>query len=121
MSDPSIAEFNSRIARIQQARGHGLGFEAPGTLGRSFYTHGNPRYRRKRRLPVVRPLLVTLFLGTMLKAMFLFQLGPEAYEARVEVLMQGEGFDRIGGWLMQADPVTVTVARQIASFQRLGS
>jgi hypothetical protein len=118
VSEPSIAEFNSRIERIQKARGHGLGFEAPGTLGRSFYTHGNPR---KRRLPLLRPLIVTLLLGTMLKALFLFQLGPESYEARVAVLMQGTGLDPIGGWLMQADPMTVTVARQIASFHRLGS
>ena len=120
MSDPSIAEFNSRIARIQQARGHGRGFEAEGTLGRSFYTQGDPRYRRKRRMPVLRPLILTLILGTALKALFLHQLGIEAYEARVAVMVQGDGFDRIGGWLMQADPVTVAAARQIAAFERLG-
>jgi len=120
MSDPSIAEFNTRIARIQKARAVGKGFEAEGTLGRSFYTKGDPRYRRRLSFPVLRPLIAALVLGTALKALFLFQLGTEAYGSRVAGLMAGEGIDRIGGWLMQADPVTTMVARQIALFGRIG-
>jgi hypothetical protein len=120
MSDPSIAEFNTRIARIQKARAKGHGFEAAGTLGRSFYTKGDPRYRRRLSFPVLRPLIVTLVLCTALKALFLHQLGPDAYNARVAGLMSGEGIDRIGGWIMHADPVTKAVARQISLFGRLG-
>ncbi|RGP38456.1 hypothetical protein [Pseudotabrizicola alkalilacus] len=120
MSDPSIAEFNTRIARIQKARAKGLGFEAEGTLGRSFYTRSDPRFRRRRRVPVLRPLIFALVLGTMLKALFLHQLGAASYESRVAGLMAGQGIDRIGGWLMQADPVTSAVARQLALFGRIG-
>lgn len=119
MSDQSIAEFNTRIARIQMARAKGQGFEAEGTLGRSFYTRSDPRYRRRWRVPVLRPLFLILFFGTLLKALLLYQLGSSAYEARVTGLMAGQGIDRIGGWLMQADPVTSSVARRIALFGRL--
>ena len=119
MSDPSIAEFNTRIARIQQARSKGYGFEAEGTLGRSFYTQGERR-NRKSNLPVLRPIVVALILGTAMKALFLHHLGADNYEARVAGLMAGEGIDRIGGWLMQADPVTEAAAYQLALFGRLG-
>ena len=120
MSNGNIADFQSRIARIEQARGLGLGFEAPGTLGRSFYTNRQPRPRRKSRLPVLRPVVLLLILGVVLKAVILHQVGPVAYDARVAALRAGTGVDRIGGWIMQADPLTAAVARQIAAFQRLG-
>lgn len=108
MSDPCITEFNSRIARIQKARAKGYGFEAAGTLGRSSYTLYQRRKNRKVR--VVRPALIALLCGTLLKALFLQTLGQGAYDERVASLLQGEGFDRIGGWLMQADPVAVAFA-----------
>ncbi|MFN4154759.1 MAG: hypothetical protein ACK4HF_08900 [Paracoccaceae bacterium] len=119
MSDPSIAEFNTRIARIQNAHAKGYGFEAEGALGRSFYTRSDPRYRRKLRVPVFRPLFLAIVFGTTVKALFLYQLGAVEYDSRVARLMDGQVTDRIGGWLMQADPVTVAVARKIALFGRL--
>ncbi|MDO9639727.1 MAG: hypothetical protein Q7J44_14395 [Pseudotabrizicola sp.] len=118
MSD-SIAEFNTRIARIHKAHAKGHGFEAEGALGRSFYTRSHPRYRRKIRVPVLRPLFIAVFVGTLMKAAFLYQLGSVAYSDRVADLLAGQGVERLGGWLMQADPVTTTIARQIALFGRL--
>ena len=119
MSDPSIAEFYTRIARIEKARAKGHGFEAEGALGRSFYTRFDPRFRRKFRIPVLRPLVLVLVFGTLIKALFLHQLGATAYDVRVAGLMAGEPLDRIGGWLMQADPVTSALARQISLFGRM--
>ncbi|WP_103332876.1 hypothetical protein [Pseudotabrizicola formosa] len=121
MTDPGIAEFKTRIARIHKAHANGHGFEAEGTLGRSFYTRSHPRYRRRRRLqvPVLRPLLIAVCVGTLMKAGLLYQLGSVAYGERVADLMAGQAVDRLGGWVMQADPVTVAVARQIALFARL--
>ena len=112
MSDPSFAEFNSRIARIEKARSKGYGFEASGTLGRSFYT----RHARRMRMdiPLLRPVMALLICGTILKALFLTHLGTQAYEDRVARLMEGQGFDRIGGFLMTADPVTEQVASRIS-------
>ena len=119
MSDPSIAEFNSRIARIEKARVKGHGFEAAGAIGRSHYTRSDPRYRRRFRLPVLRPIVFSLAFGTALKALFLYQLGTTAYDDRVAGLLAGDGIDRVGGWLMQADPATTVLARQIAAFARV--
>ncbi|MFN4131108.1 MAG: hypothetical protein ACK4GC_15030 [Paracoccaceae bacterium] len=119
MSDPSIVDFNNRIARIHKAHVKGHGFEAEGALGRSFYTRSDPRFRRKWRVPVLRPLFLALVFGTVLKALFLQQLGAPAYDARIAGLMAGQGIDRIGGWLMQADPATSVLARQIALFARI--
>jgi hypothetical protein len=42
-------------------------------------------------------------------------VGPAAYQDRVEQLSQSQGFDRLGGWLMQVDPVTAYVAEKIAA------
>lgn len=109
MSDPCIAEFNSRIAKIENARSKGYGFEAEGTLGRSHYTRRRTRSARVP-FPFLRPALAMLAGGTILKAIFLVNLGAAAYNSRVDRLLEGQGFDRIGGWLMQADPVTVKLA-----------
>lgn len=108
MSDPCIVEFNARIARIKKARAKGYGFEAAGTLGLS--SLNRYRYRTTRQVSVLRPVMIVLFCGTLLKALFLQNLGAVAYDARVAGLMQGEGFDRIGGWIMKADPVTLAFA-----------
>ncbi|MFN3721641.1 MAG: hypothetical protein ACK4VZ_01240 [Paracoccaceae bacterium] len=121
MSDPSITDFNSRIARIENDRAKGHGFEAEGAIGRSFYTRSDPRYRRRFRLPVFRPLVFSLVFGTVMKAVLLHQLGTAAYDARVAGLLAGDRIDRIGGWLMQADPATTALARQIGNFARVDS
>ena len=59
------------------------------------------------------PLIMVLCAGIGLKGMIYQSVGAKAYDKRVQALQVGEGFDRLGGWLMQADPVTVYVAAQI--------
>lgn len=116
MSDPCIEDFNARVARIEKARAKGYGFEAVGTLGRSFYSRRSRGFRIQ--LSLLRPVLALLIAGTVVKAMFLHQLGAEAYNDRVAQMMAGEGFDRLGGWLMQADPVTTKLSHNISAFIR---
>ena len=109
MSDPNLVEFYSRVKRIQKARDKGFGFEAPGALGRSYY------YRKpKKPFAFVKPLLVVLLCSFGLKAGILNKIGAETYEARVEALRAGGGFRPLGGWLMQADPVTRIFATGIS-------
>ena len=112
MSDPNLVDFYGRVARIERARAKGYGFEANGTLGRSHYL----RPVRQRR-PMLRILIFASVCVFGLKGAILYKVGPESYEARVARLQTGEGFDRLGAWLMQADPVTVWVAEQIAVVQ----
>lgn len=117
MSDPGFAEFYSRIDKIEKARAKGYGFEAEGTLGRSFYQRRDRRFRF--RIPLLRQTLALLICATFVKAMFLQQLGSESYQARVDKLMAAEGIDRLGGWLMQADPVTRALAYRISWLLRV--
>lgn len=108
MADPNLRNFYGRVARIEKAHSKGYGFEAKGTLGRSFYTRP-----RRPRIPVLKPLLLTLLVGLGLKAGLHVKIGAEGYEARVAGLAAGSGLDRAGSVLLQADPVTVYVADQI--------
>lgn len=112
MSDRNIADFYGRVAKIERARAKGYGFEANGTLGRSHYT----RPVRQRR-PLLRVLIFAFVCVFGLKGAILHNVGPESYEARVDRLQTGKEFDKLGAWLMQADPVTVWVAAQIAAVQ----
>ncbi|MGV8987518.1 MAG: hypothetical protein ACOH2H_14695 [Cypionkella sp.] len=112
MADSNIGDFYNRVARIERARKKGYGFEAAGTLGRSHYARPVPRRRS-----AVGPVLFLLACGFLLKGTMYSQVGPDLYNQRVSALMAGEGIDRVGGWLMQADPVTLYAAGKINLLQ----
>ncbi|MDB5661012.1 MAG: hypothetical protein JWS10_3627 [Cypionkella sp.] len=116
MADPNLVDFYSNVARFEKKRAQGYGFDAAGTLGRS---HFNQIHRKRRSY--LMPIAFMLCAGFGLKAMIYHSVGAKSYDHRVQALQVGEGFDRLGGWLMQADPVTVFVAGKIkagvAAFQ----
>lgn len=109
MSDPNLVDFYGRIARLEKARAKGFAFEAAGTLGRSYY-YQKPRKRRS----IILPLIFVAISVFGLKGTIHHFVGQASYQERVASLQAGEGFDRLGGWLMQADPVTVLISDQIA-------
>lgn len=110
MSDPNIGDFYKRVARIERARKKGFGLEASGTLGRSHYAPTAPR-----RSSILGPVLFVLLCGFLLKGVIYSQVGPELYNQRVAALLAGDGIDRVGGWLMQADPVTLYASKRISN------
>lgn len=112
MTDPNLTDFYGRVARIQKARAKGFGFEAPGTLGRSYYYHPKPLRRS-----VVGPILFLVLCTFLLKGAILQSVGADSYNQRVAGLMAGDGIEQAGGWLMQSEPVTVFVAEQITAAQ----
>ena len=112
MSDPNLANFYGRIARIERAHAKGYGFEANGTLGRSHYF----RPVRQRR-PLLRLTIFAFVCVFGLKGAILYNLGAESYDARVARLQTGKDFDKLGAWFMQADPVTIWVATRIAEIR----
>ncbi len=108
MADPNMSDFYRRVDRIQKARAKGYGFEAPGTLGRSYY------YRpRAERRGILGPLVFLLLAVFLIKGIMISQIGRADYDARVTKLMAGEGVERVGGWLMQADPMSQMVADKV--------
>lgn len=114
MPDPGLTEFQNRVTRIEKAREDGFGFEAVGTLGRSFYTRAARRGRRLR-FPLFRLLLVGFVFGTILKALLLSHLGTTPYQDRVAQMAAAGGLHQVGAWVLWADPVTLALARQITA------
>lgn len=108
MADPNLVDFYSRVARFEKARHAGYGFDSHGTLGRSAFTRTSRR--RRSLLPMVALVLCA---GFLLKGTIYRSVGPVAYNERVERMASGQGFDRLGGWLMQADPVTLYLSEKI--------
>jgi hypothetical protein len=105
MTDPNLKDFYGRVARIQKAHSKGYGFESAGTLGRSYYS--GPAAQRRS---VLGPVLFFLLCTFLLKGIIYHSIGPESYDERVAALRAGEGIERAGGWLMQAEPATMLVA-----------
>jgi hypothetical protein len=107
MADPNLVDFYSSVARFEKRRQKGYAFEAAGTLG-----NHKPVPRKSRSF--IRPLLLVAFCAFGLKGMIYHSVGPTDYAKRVAELDAGPGFDRLGGWLMQVDPLTEAVAAGIA-------
>ena len=108
MLDPNLTDFYGRVARFERERANGYGFDTKGTLGRS---HCEKKSRPHKSWRGTALLVVFCVFGV--KGAILQSVGGQAYDNRVAGLQAGEGFDRLGGWLMQADPVTVFVAEKI--------
>ncbi|MBS0563208.1 MAG: hypothetical protein JSR87_01600 [Proteobacteria bacterium] len=110
MVDRNMQDFRGRLGRIGRIHRKGGGFEADGALGMAYYN----AKRHPRRRP--RLLFLLLFLAVALvglKAGLMATIGPDAYGARLATLRQGTELDRLGAWVLTADPVTVTLAGQI--------
>lgn len=108
MTDPNMTDFYRRVSRIEKMRAKGYGFEAVGTLGRSYY-HRPSAPRRS----FAGPILFIALCIFLLKGMMYHEVGADTYNTRVASLMSGQGIDHFGGWIMQAEPVTVFVAGQL--------
>jgi hypothetical protein len=108
MSQDNLSEFYDRVARLENARSRGLGFEADGTLGRSHY------YRpARRRLRLVAPMMIVILGFMAVKVALHYQVGDGLYQERVEHMLSGQGLEWLGGVFMQADPVTVWLSEQV--------
>jgi hypothetical protein len=101
-------DFYTRVGRIERAHALGYGFEAEGTLGRSFY----------RRLPVRRrPIFrIGVFLFCFcfgMKGAIHYHMGADAFDRRVAEIEARGGFDAVQGFLMRAEPVTTMISTGI--------
>jgi len=108
-----MRDFHGRLDRIEQIHDAGGGFEATGTLGQSYYTR-----HRRRRLRLGRFALLVLILASfvLVKAGMLVRLGPETYAERVSRMQAGDALDRVGAYVLQADPLTQRIAELLRDF-----
>ena len=109
MADPNLKDFYVRLGRIEKIRRNGGGFEAVGTLGLSHHSRA-----QRRNTPIFRPMLVVFLAVISVKGVIHHQVGGETYIARVEALRQGGSVDKLGAFIMQADPLTAFVSAQIS-------
>ncbi len=112
MVDRNLQDFYGRLYRIQKIRRRGGGFEAPGTLGKSYFVP-----RASRNIPIVGPLLIVLVAVTCLKAVILAEVGTKNYDSRIAALEEGGIIDRIGGLVMIADPATEYLSGKIQTLR----
>jgi hypothetical protein len=109
MADPNLVDFYGRVARIEKDHARGFGFEARGTLGRSSYL----RRPKKSAFRFIMPMLAVIACGVTVKGFIHHQIGSNVYDQRVASLLGGEGFDRLGGYLMKADLATIWVSDKL--------
>ncbi len=115
MVETQYSEFYARAARLERARLMGMGFEAPGTLGRSHFQRHRPMWRPLR---LIGPLLMVLICGVGLKAAIHARIGDDLYQQRVAALLDGRDFARLGGAFMQPDPLTLWLSPRVAPYLR---
>lgn len=111
MVDRNLQNFYGRIGRIQTTHDAGGGFEADGALGMSYYNAHRPR--RGRRIGILAPLALVAVAIVGLKSAVHATVGEEVYAQRVTALAEGGTAERIGAYVLQADPVTIAVSDQI--------
>lgn len=112
MVDLNMRDFHQRVGRIERTHKNGGGFEAAGTLGMSYY---NNLRKPRRTTNWVTPMMLVLSTVVCIKAAVLSNVGTANYNERIALLQSGDAADRIGAYMLQADPLTRTMATLLRS------
>ena len=111
MADAKQIEFGKRLQRIDRShRQLDHGYVA--AVGDDGLIVAKP-VSKSSNLPL-RGLFLSLVVLLMFKAFVYAQIGALAYEDRVGLLESGTFVEKIGAFVMKADPVTIWIAEQIA-------
>ncbi|WP_343079826.1 hypothetical protein [Ostreiculturibacter nitratireducens] len=113
MRDPNMKNFQGRLRRIESIHRSGGGFEAAGTLGHSYYTNLK---RRRGASRWILPLALVLGAVILVKGAVHAQIGAATYDSRIETMRAGDTADRIGAYVLQADPLTLFVSDFFRTF-----
>ncbi|TCO72969.1 hypothetical protein EV655_103198 [Rhodovulum euryhalinum] len=108
MYDPQYEEFRGRLDRLERMHRKGYGFEAPGTLGRSY-----SRRRLPGRIPLWRSLGTIALAVVVVKALILAQVGQINYTQRLERAAGDSVVQQVSIYIMQIDPITEWMAGEI--------
>lgn len=112
MSD-AFFDFDNRLRRINTSRIK-LANGYVSVVGDDGLIVVKPR-RRRNMLPLRALAFVIIgFMG--FKVMILAALGEPVYQDRVETLRAGSTVERAGAWVMQADPISTSVADKVRSY-----
>ncbi len=89
-------EFYGRVSRIEGGRG------------------GEPAARRRKAGAAtgrwIAPVGMVLAAILAMKAVVHANVGPESYDHKISLLAEGDAVDRLGAWVLAADPLTVKLS-----------
>ena len=115
MSASQFDEFDRRMRRISR-RHSKLSHGYVTQVSHDGLVVAKPQRRSARG--TLRGVAIVILVMMAFKAFLHAQLGPEAYQARVDGLAAGSAFEKAGAVAMTADPVTEWLAAQISSLVR---
>ena len=115
MTDAKQIQFGHRLRRIDRqhrklARGYVTSVNHDGLIV--------ARPSRQTSLFPLRGLFLCLLTLLAFKGFIYAQLGPTSYGERVALLQEGTLVEKMGGYAMTADPVTLWIGGQISPFIR---
>ena len=115
MADAKQLQFGQRLRRIDRTKR---------TLAQGYVTTVNhdgliiARPRRKTSHFPYRALFLGLLILLAFKGFLFANLGPEAYQDQVAILQSGTAIEKVGAYVMKADPVTIWLADQMATLMK---
>lgn len=115
MSASQFDEFDRRMRRI--SRRHSK-------LSHGYVTSVNSdgmvvaKPKRRVHRGTLRGLIVIIAVMMVFKGFLHAQLGPSAYQDRVDTLAAGSVFEQVGAWVMTVDPLTEWLSAKISSLVR---
>ncbi|MDD9923926.1 MAG: hypothetical protein OXQ92_16845 [Boseongicola sp.] len=115
MSASQNADFDRRMRRI--SRRHTK-------LSHGYVTSVNDdglvvaKPKRRGNGTTLRGVLIMVAVIMLFKGVLHAQLGPTAYQERVDRLADGNFVEQAGAWIMTAEPVTVWLSQNITSLVR---
>ncbi len=113
MSASQFDEFDRRMRRISRRQTK---------LSKGYVTSVNDdglviaKPRRKFRRGTLRGVAIVVLVLMVFKGFLHNQLGAYAYDNRVETLSGGSAFEKAGGILMAADPITLWLSGKFGQY-----
>jgi hypothetical protein len=112
MAETQVRDFRKRIRQIDRrhnkmTRGYVHLVERDGLLvpkEKSFKSRGFP----------LRAIVLSLLGLFLFKGILVSQVGVFSYSTRLESLAEGGAIEKFGAWLMQVDPLTLSIAEFVS-------
>ena len=115
MSASQFDEFDRRMRRISR-RHSKLSHGYVTQVTNDGLVVAKPQRRTARG--TLRGVAVVLLVMMVFKGFLHAQLGPTAYQARVDGLAAGSIYEKAGAYVMVADPLTIWLSDKISSLVR---
>lgn len=113
-----FAHFDRRLDRLDDQKtalneGHRVELDETGLM--KLIPTGERRRQVNRVLPI-RAIMIIAAVLLSFKGFLLYQLGFGTYTAKVASMAKGDSLDQFGAWVMQIEPVTLSVYKIITFF-----